>query len=72
MLRSFVFAAAALAPAALATAALTATPALAHTGDHGVLGFAEATLHGLVDHGALIATVAVVGLGIAMVLRRRG
>jgi hypothetical protein len=62
MLRSFAFSA----------AALIATPALAHTGDHGVLGFAEAFLHGLVDHGALIATVAVVGVGVAMVLRRRG
>lgn len=53
----------------LATAAI-ASPALAHPGDHSVLGFAEGLFHGLFEHGHLLIAVLLIAVAAGIVYRR--
>jgi len=59
-----------LRPTSVAVLSLLATPALAHEGDHTHLALVDGLVHGLLDHGALAATGAVVVIGAALLARK--
>jgi hypothetical protein len=50
--------------------ALFATPAVAHTGDHGHISMFDGILHGLFEHGALVGVGVVLLVAAAFAIKR--